>query len=199
MIRGAAKNHESVTVVVEPEDYERLLAEIAANNGATTLAFRKELAAKAFARSAAYDAAISNWFATRAQINSARVARLRRPARAGAALRRERRTSRRRFIISDRSQARRRDCQSAAGQGTLLQQHQRHGCRVRARLRIRRQVPAVAIIKHANPCGVAVAHALKDAYLKALASDPVSAFGGIIALNQPIDARSGRGDHQDLH
>src|SRR4029079_11659301 len=64
MIRAAAKNHESVTVVVEPEYYDRLLTEISANNGATTLAFRKELAAKAFARSAAYDAAICNWFAT---------------------------------------------------------------------------------------------------------------------------------------
>src|SRR6185312_4555230 len=63
MIRAGAKNHASVSVVVEPEDYARVLSEISANDGATTLAFRKQLAAKAFARSAAYDAAISNWFA----------------------------------------------------------------------------------------------------------------------------------------
>ena len=63
MIRGAAKNHDSVTVVVEPSDYDRVLDDIAANNGVTTLALRKALAAKAYARTATYDAAISNWFA----------------------------------------------------------------------------------------------------------------------------------------
>ena len=63
MIRAGAKNHASVAVVVETEDYARVLSEMSENGGATTLAFRKELAAKAFARSAAYDAAISNWFA----------------------------------------------------------------------------------------------------------------------------------------
>jgi len=63
MIRGAAKNHDDVAVVVEPQDYQAVLEELAANKGATTLRLRRRLAAKAYARTAAYDAAISNWFA----------------------------------------------------------------------------------------------------------------------------------------
>ena len=89
MIRGAAKNHDSVTVVVEPSDYDRVLDDIAANNGATTLALRKALAAKAYARTAAYDAAISNWFAREIGSVDAGISGVRRKARPSAPLRRE--------------------------------------------------------------------------------------------------------------
>ena len=95
---------------------------------------------------------------------------------------------------------RRRHRAAGAGQGTVLQQHQRHRRRVRMRRRVRSErTPAVAIVKHANPCGVAEGASLLEAYRKALACDPTSAFGGIVALNRTLDARSGEGHHRDLH
>ena len=89
MIRAAAKNHDDVAVIVDAGGLRKLLSELQATDGATTLAFRKGLAAKAYARTAAYDAAISNWFATRARRARAGLPRVRRPAGRGAALRRE--------------------------------------------------------------------------------------------------------------
>ncbi len=164
MIRGAAKNHDSVTVVVEPQDYERVLAEMSANDGATTLGFRKELAAKAFARTAAYDAAISNWFA--GELGSVAPEWRAFGGRLGQALRYgENAHQSAALYISDRSRTGVATRASAAGQGTLLQQHQRHGCGVRTRVcEFDAKTPAVAIIKHANPCGVAVGSSIKDAY-----------------------------------
>ena len=133
-----------------------LLAELAANGGATTLALRKKLAAKAYARTAAYDAAISNWFAERARRSGAGVPRLRRPARRGAALRREP-APERGVLPHARAARRRRHRAAGAGQAALLQQHQRHrrGLRMRRRVRSQAAPPRCAIIKHANPCGVA--------------------------------------------
>ncbi len=127
MIRAAAKNHDDVAVVVERADYQAVLDELAANQGATTLTLRRRLAAKAYARTAAYDAAISNWFAARAQDRSAGFPRLRRTADPGAALRREPASDG--GVLSHARQApRRRHGAAVAGQGTVLQQHQRHRC-----------------------------------------------------------------------
>ena len=89
MIRAASKNHADVTVIVDAEDYAPLLDELKAHNGATTLALRKRLAAKAYGRTAAYDAAISNWFAAAARRSGADLSHHRRQACRGAALRRE--------------------------------------------------------------------------------------------------------------
>ena len=138
MIRAAAKNHADVAVVVEPDDYAAVLAELTQHGGATTLALRKKLAAKAYARTAAYDAAISNWFAQTLDDRRAGVPRLRRQARRGAALRRE--PAPERGVLSRaRAALRRRHRAAGAGQAALLQQHQRHRRGLRMRRRVRSQ------------------------------------------------------------
>jgi phosphoribosylaminoimidazolecarboxamide formyltransferase/IMP cyclohydrolase len=186
MIRGAAKNHDSVTVVVEPQDYERVLTEISANGGATTLALRMELAAKAFARTAAYDAAISNWFA--GELGSvapewrafggrlAQALRYGENAHQSAAL-----------YVSDRGRTGVATARQLQGKELSYNNINDTDAAFELVSEFDAKTPAVAIIKHANPCGVAVGSSIKDAYLKALACDPTSAFGGIVALNQSID------------
>ena len=155
MIRSAAKNHAYVAVCTEPEDYAEVLAALTQHGGATTLALRQRLAARAFARTAAYDAAISDWFAGAAGDDVAPAYRAhRRRAGADDALRREP-APERRPSTPPPTRARRRHRAPAAGQGALLQQHQRHrrGLRTGRRVRPGRSA-ACAIIKHANPCGV---------------------------------------------
>ena len=187
MIRGAAKNHEYVTVIVEADDYTRVVADMAANNGATTLALRRELAAKAFARTAAYDAAISNWFADDIKIAApvwrgfgghlAQALRYGENPHQSAAV-----------YVSDC--ARFGVATAMQLQGKELSYNNINDTDAAFELvsEFGSAMPAVAIIKHANPCGVAQAASLRDAYLKARASDPVSAFGGIVAVNQTLDA-----------
>jgi phosphoribosylaminoimidazolecarboxamide formyltransferase/IMP cyclohydrolase len=188
MIRAAAKNHAAVAVVVEPEDYGRLLEEIAGNGGATTLALRKTLAAKAYARTAAYDAAISGWFAgaleERAPAWRAFGGRLGQELRygenphQGAAFYR---TGERRPGVATAVQH----------QGKELSYNNLGDADAAVELIAEFDpsiAPAVAIIKHANPCGVAIGRTLSEAYVKAFRCDPVSPFGGIIALNGAIDA-----------
>ena len=169
MIRAAAKNHDDVAVVVDPERLPERARRTAATWRRTTSRCASALAQKAYARTAAYDAAISNWFAARAR-------RARRPPyRAfGGKLRRRRcataRTrTRRRLLPRRRSSARRRDRAAGAGQGALLQQHQRHRRGLRVRRGIRSGAPAACVIvKHANPCGVAEGATCVEAYRKAL-------------------------------
>lgn len=187
MIRGAAKNHDSVTVIVESSDYERVLSEISANGGATTLSTRKSLAAKAFARTAAYDAAISNWFARELGSNApewrafgghlGQALRYGENAHQTAAL----------YLSAD---ARVGVATAKQLQGKELSYNNINDTDAAFELvsEFDPKMPAVAIIKHANPCGVAVNSSLTEAYRQALACDPVSAFGGIIALNKTIDA-----------
>ena len=137
MIRAAAKNHDDVAVVVDAERLCRAARrDDAKHGGMTTLALRRQLAAKAYARTAAYDAAISNWFAGATRRYRARLSRLRRPADRGVCATAKTRTSRRRSIAR-RSALRRRHGAPGAGQAALLQQHQRHrrGLRVRRRIR----------------------------------------------------------------
>ncbi len=192
LIRAAAKNHESVTVVVEPRDYARVLAEMAENSGATTRALRRALAAKALARTASYDAAISAWFArelgdrtpaTRA-ISGTRGEALRygeNPHQWAAFYR----TDERRFGVATATQV----------QGKELSYNNLNDTDAGYEL-VAEFDPgasaAVAIVKHANPCGVALAKTLAEAYRTALACDPVSAFGGIVALNGALDAEAAR-------
>ena len=127
MIRAAAKNHADVTVVVEPADYEKVLAELATHGGMTTLELRQRLAAKAYARTAAYDAAISNWFADTLHNNAPDFRAFGGKLDPGAALRRE--PAPERGVLSHARQApRRRHGAAAAGQGAVVQQHQRHRC-----------------------------------------------------------------------
>lgn len=184
MIRAAAKNHGFVTVVVDVEDYAPLLAELDANDGATTLAFRQNLAQIAYARTAAYDAAVSGWMAGAIGSDTPRRAvvagTLAAPMRYGE-----------------------NPHQNAAfygdGTGGLAAAEQIQGKALSynnindtdAALELVAEFsarPAVAIIKHANPCGVAEGDTLAEAYGRAFDCDRTSAFGGIVALNQPLDA-----------
>ena len=192
LIRAGAKNHASVTVVVDPADYLRVLDEMEKNGGATTPELRKELAAKAFARTGAYDAAIGSWFAEtignltppRRVIAGTLFGALRygeNPHQWGAFYR----TAEQRFGVATAIQV----------QGKELSYNNLNDADAANEL-VAEFEPgasaAVAIIKHANPCGVAVAATLKEAYAKALACDPESAFGGVIALNRSLDADAAR-------
>jgi len=188
LIRGAAKNHADVTVVVDADDYGAVLSELTAHGGATSLALRRRLAAKAYGRTAAYDAAIATWFADALAEPTpsyrAFAGRLRQPLRYGenphqqAAFYSEENP---RFGVATAEQLQGRELSyinildaDAAFELVAEFDHAR--------------APAVAIIKHANPCGVATGSSFKDAYLRAVACDPVSRFGGIIALNGRLDA-----------
>jgi phosphoribosylaminoimidazolecarboxamide formyltransferase / IMP cyclohydrolase len=192
LIRAGAKNHASVTVVVEPDDYAGVLEEMAAHGGATTLPLRKALAAKAFARTGAYDAAIASWFAQvegeqnpeRRVIAGKLVEALRygeNPHQTAAFYR----TGEKRYGVATAKQI----------QGKELSYNNLNDTDAAYELVAEfdpDRSAAVAIIKHANPCGVAIAPTLAEAYAKALACDPVSAFGGIVALNRPLDAEAAR-------
>jgi phosphoribosylaminoimidazolecarboxamide formyltransferase / IMP cyclohydrolase len=192
LIRGAAKNHESVTVIVEPEDYSRVLAEMERNGGATTLALRKSLAAKALARTAAYDAAIAAWFAEqlgeRTPKTRALAGTLAEGLRYGE--------NPHQWAAFYRGGERRSGVATATQvQGKELSYNNLNDTDAAYELVAEfdpASSAAVAIIKHANPCGVATAKTLREAYEKALASDPVSAYGGIVALNRKLDADAAR-------
>jgi len=187
LIRGAAKNHAGVTVVVEPGDYQGVLAQMRANGGATTLELRKRLAAKAYARTAAYDAAISQWFAATIGEETPEWrtfgGKLKFPLRYG-----ENPHQRAAFYAS--GDTRPGVATAVQHQGKELSYNNLNDTDAAFELvaEFGSGKPAVAIIKHANPCGAAMGASLKEAYLNALRCDSVSAFGGIIALNGTIDA-----------
>lgn len=190
MIRAAAKNHASVAVLVDPEDYPRLIGEIESCGGATSLELRKSLAAKAYARTAAYDTAISGWFARERGETTPTWrtfgGRLAQQLRYGenphqwAAF----------YHLPERRPG---VATAMQHQGKELSYNNLNDTDAAFELVAEfdpADTAAVAIIKHANPCGVARAATLKEAYLAALRCDPVSAFGGIIALNRAIDAEA---------
>jgi phosphoribosylaminoimidazolecarboxamide formyltransferase / IMP cyclohydrolase len=192
MIRAAAKNHDDVAVVVEPSDYAVVLAELAQHDGATTLALRRRLAAKAYARTSAYDAAISNWFANEladpAPAFRAFGGSLIEPLRYGenphqaAAFYR---TPELRPGVASARQV----------QGKQLSYNNINDTDAAYECVAEfdpGRTAACVIVKHANPCGVAEGLSLLDAYRKALACDPVSAFGGIVAVNRALDAGAAR-------
>ncbi len=188
MTRAAAKNHAYVAVVVDPADYPRLLAALAENGGSLPYALRRELAAKAFARTAAYDAAISGWFASELELEAptwrAFGGRLQSVMRYG-----ENPHQKAAFYVT--GEKRPGVATATQIQGKQLSYNNINDTDAAFELIGEfdpARTAAVAIIKHANPCGVAEAASLKDAYERALACDPVSAFGGIVALNRPIDA-----------
>jgi len=192
MIRAAAKNHADVAVVIEPADYADVLAELKAHGGATTLALRQRLAAKAYARTAGYDAAIANWFADRladpAPGFRAVAGRLVEALRYGenphqtAAFYA---TGEKRFGVATARQV----------QGKQLSYNNINDTDAAYECVAEfdpQPTAAVVIVKHANPCGVAEGESLVTAYRKALACDPVSAFGGIVAVNRTLDADAAR-------
>jgi phosphoribosylaminoimidazolecarboxamide formyltransferase / IMP cyclohydrolase len=192
MIRAAAKNHADVAVVVDPADYATVLAELAAHDGATTQELRRRLAAKAYARTAAYDAAIANWFAREVADDApawrtfggklAEALRYGENPHQSAAFYR---TPDVRFGVATARQL----------QGKQLSYNNLNDTDAAYEAVAEfdpARTAAVVIVKHANPCGVAEGENLLDAYRRALACDPVSAFGGIVALNRPLDAEAAR-------
>ena len=188
MIRSAAKNHAYVSVVVDPNDYEPILESIR-QTGGVPYEMRQKLAAKAYARTAAYDSVISSWFAGKIGYNDvpyrsfagslAEVMRYGENPHQWAAFYR---TGEQRPGVATARQL----------QGKSLSYNNLNDTDAAFELisEFDPKVPAVAIIKHANPCGVATGTSLADAYRKALRCDPVSAFGGIIALNGEVDAET---------
>jgi phosphoribosylaminoimidazolecarboxamide formyltransferase / IMP cyclohydrolase len=188
MIRSAAKNHADVAVLVDPTDYAIVLDEFAEHGGMTTLALRRRLCTKAFARTAAYDAAIANWFADglgdRAPDYRAVSGRLIEELRYGENPHQSAafyRTPETRLGVATARQT----------QGKRLSYNNINDTDAAYECVAEfdpARTAACAIVKHANPCGVAEGDSLLAAYRKALACDPVSAFGGIVALNRTLEA-----------
>jgi len=185
LIRAAAKNHGAVTVVTDFGDYEPVLAEIAAQGGAVGAAMRRALARKAYALTSAYDAAVAEWMAREAGVLfpetiviAGRLAQQLRygenPHQAAAFYL----TGSERLGVATAQQL----------QGKELSYNNYSDADAAFELVAEFAPPAVAVVKHANPCGVAIGETLREAWDKALACDPVSAYGGVVALNRSLDA-----------
>ncbi len=184
LIRAAAKNYDSVIVVTDPADYSRVLAALADGEGSVAPALRRELAQKAYALTASYDAAVAEWLAReegdmlpdRFVVAGRLAQRLRygeNPHQVAAFYR----TGEPRPGVASARQL----------QGRELSYNNYSDADAAFELVAEFARPAVAIVKHANPCGVAVGASLREAWDKALACDPISAFGGVVALNRPLD------------
>jgi len=200
MIRAAAKNHNDVLVIVDPEDYAEVTGALKLFKGEIPLFVRRRFAAKAFARTATYDAAISNWFAEHISneetppphqyvpdwraIGGKLIEALRygeNPHQNAAFYR----TPEQRFGVATARQV----------QGKQLSYNNINDTDAAYECIAEfdpKRTPAVVIVKHANPCGVAEGKSLLEAYRKALACDPTSAFGGIVALNRNLDAEAAK-------
>ncbi len=188
LIRAAAKNHAFVTVIVDASDYAAVMEEMEAGAGATTPEFRKRLAAAAYARTGAYDAAISAWF--REQLDEPFP---RRVAFAGelAQVMRYGENPHQEAAFYRGGGARPGVATATQLQGKELSFNNLNDTDAAFELVTEfTGGPASAIIKHANPCGVAVAGSLAEAYKRALACDTESAFGGIVAVNRDLDAET---------
>ena len=192
MIRAAAKNHGDVAVVVDTTDYGVVLEELTKHNGMTTFETRSRLAAKAYARTAAYDAAISNWFA--ATLNNdapdyrAFGGRLAQSLRYG-----ENPHQTAAFYRTPNVRAGVATARQVQGKELSYNNINDTDAAYEAIAEFDpKRTAACVIVKHANPCGVAEGSSLLDAYRKALACDSTSAFGGIVALNRPLDAEAAK-------
>jgi phosphoribosylaminoimidazolecarboxamide formyltransferase/IMP cyclohydrolase len=185
LIRAAAKNHAAVTIVTDISDYDPVLAEIAAGDGAVSGAMRRALARKAYGLTSAYDAAIAEWMALKDGINFPETTMLagqlaqqlrygENPHQAAALYR----TGGGRLGVANARQL----------QGKELSYNNYGDADAAFELVAEYDAPAVAIVKHANPCGAAIGETLRVAWDKALACDPVSAYGGVVALNRPLDS-----------
>jgi phosphoribosylaminoimidazolecarboxamide formyltransferase / IMP cyclohydrolase len=183
LIRAAAKNHDFVTVLTEPDQYDQVLDQLA-QHGGTTLALRRRLAGEAYARTAAYDAAIAEWFAERrGEQFSRRLAiagTLRQSLRYG-----ENPHQAAAFYVTGE---RRGVATAVQVQGKELSYNNLNDTDAAFECVAEFDVPTVAIIKHANPCGVASADSLAEGWDRAFRCDPVSPFGGVVAVNRTLDA-----------
>jgi phosphoribosylaminoimidazolecarboxamide formyltransferase / IMP cyclohydrolase len=195
MLRAAAKNHAYAAVVVKPESYDAVLEELRDAGGTLSMPTRESLAAEAFAYTARYDTAIARWFAEKSEDFPPLVIRAFEKV---VDLPYGENPHQRAAYYS----------QVGTRMNVLSQVKQHHGKQISynnildldsARAMVREfEVPACAIIKHNNPCGVALGATITEAYSKAFACDPVSAYGGIIALNRPVDKATAELLHQQF-
>jgi phosphoribosylaminoimidazolecarboxamide formyltransferase / IMP cyclohydrolase len=195
MIRGAAKNHEDVVVIVDVADYPALLDELARNDGATGLAFRRRMAQKAYGRTAAYDAAISNWLAEEVHEAAPKWRAFGGVLHESFGVLRYGENPHQRAALYLTAETRPGVATARQAQGKELSYNNINDTDAAYELVAEfdpAESAAVAIIKHANPCGVAIGATLLEAYEKAFACDPVSAFGGVVALNRRLDADAAR-------
>jgi phosphoribosylaminoimidazolecarboxamide formyltransferase/IMP cyclohydrolase len=184
MVRSAAKNHAFTAVVTDHRDYALLIQQMRDNTGETTKEFRQYLAAKAFAKTAAYDAAISSWFSTQQGEIFPQTINITAKLQQGL-----------RYGENPHQGAAFYSFETGVGiasakqiQGKELSYNNINDADAALALVSEFKEPAAVIVKHANPCGVATGGNMMDAYRKALASDPVSAFGGILAFNRTLEA-----------
>ncbi len=187
MVRSAAKNHADVAIVTDPADYQELIAALDTNGGMTSLDFRKRLAAKAFAATAAYDSTIAQWFAFADQ---GQIFPLTLPLtmRRANELRYGENPHQKAALYLAEGRATKGIAQAEQVQGKELSYNNYNDADAALELvaEFAGGDPACVIVKHANPCGVAAGRSLIEAYQAALACDPVSAFGGIVAVNRPL-------------
>ena len=188
MVRSSAKNHDYVTIVTDPADYDNLIAEMEEADGATTIAFRKAMAAKAFALTAAYDHLVSSWFAFADQQQTfpesltfggtlSDTLRYGENPHQQAAL----------YVPHFGGKHGLTDAEQLQGKALSYNNYNDADAALELVGEFRDGPPTVVIVKHANPCGVATGETLIEAYRKALECDSVSAFGGIVAVNRPMD------------
>ncbi|MHA7820714.1 MAG: bifunctional phosphoribosylaminoimidazolecarboxamide formyltransferase/IMP cyclohydrolase [Erythrobacter sp.] len=189
MVRSAAKNHEYVTIVTDPADYPALMQELEANDGATSLPFRKAMAARAFAATASYDSVISQWFGFSDQ-QQMFPEFLAANGKAPTVLRYGENPHQQAAFYTPTGPYVNGVAQAEQLQGKELSYNNLNDADAALELcaEFDGQDPAVVIVKHANPCGVAQAGSLLEAWEGALHCDSVSAFGGIVAVNTELDA-----------
>ncbi len=195
MIRAGAKNHNDVAVIVDVADYPALIEELRLNGGATSLAFRRRMAQKAYARTAVYDAAISNWLAREVGEPAPKWRAFGGVLHQSFGALRYGENPHQRAALYLTAETRAGVATARQVQGKELSYNNINDTDAAYELVAEfdpEESAAVAIIKHANPCGVALGATLIEAYEKALACDPVSAFGGVIALNRRLDGPSAR-------
>jgi phosphoribosylaminoimidazolecarboxamide formyltransferase/IMP cyclohydrolase len=191
MVRSAAKNHAYVAIVTDPSDYAEIISALDMRGGATTLELRKRLAAKAYAATAAYDAMISSWFAYADQgvffPDAISV-----PLKKAQGLRYGENPHQTAALYIPAGPTVRGIGQAVQVQGKELSYNNYNDADAALELvaEFRDGPPTVVIVKHANPCGVATGETLIEAYEAAFACDTVSAFGGIIAVNRPLDGKT---------
>ncbi|MFK7840471.1 MAG: bifunctional phosphoribosylaminoimidazolecarboxamide formyltransferase/IMP cyclohydrolase [Bdellovibrionales bacterium] len=188
MIRAAAKNHQFVTVLTDPQDYESVISCLNNHNGEITYKLRKRLAATAYALTATYDSNIASWFVDQMDDNYGFPRRISFSGNLKQTLRYGENPHQEAGLYTVDDSLRPGAARAYQVQGKELSYNNLNDTDAAFELVAEFEAPTVAIIKHANPCGVASANNITNAYEAALACDPVSAFGGIIALNKTLDA-----------
>ncbi len=187
MIRSAAKNHDFLTVITDPEDYERVLNDMDSHDGAITHHVRKHLAATAFSLTATYDSNISSWLVAQMDESFGYPRRISFSGNLKQELRYGENPHQSAALYTMDDCIRPGAATATQIQGKALSYNNLNDTNAAFELVAEFEEPTVAIIKHANPCGVASAQSTLEAYNRALQCDPTSAFGGIIALNRALN------------